>query len=133
VAPRFEPRRVPRRRHPTPGDLLLFLGLVAAVPLSRRATAAGDAGGRIAVQCGDETPRSLDPHRDADLELHGPLGSTRLRIRDGEAWIESSPCRQQLCRRMGRIHGPGRVIACLPNRVLVRFEGAAPGVDGVTR
>jgi hypothetical protein len=34
---------------------------------------------------------------------------------------------------MGRISGPGRVLACVPNRVLVQFEGQADDVDGVSR
>jgi hypothetical protein len=123
------------RRRPTVGDVLLLVLLVAAVPLSRRATAAAAGGGpeRLVLRSEPAGMQVVDARRDGEYELRGPLGATRLRLRGGRAWIVESPCPGQLCRRMGRISGPGRVLACIPNRVLVEFEGRAAEVDGVSR
>jgi hypothetical protein len=128
-------RRAPRRRGPTRGDILLLAALVLAVPALRYASAGGSRvpGGVLVVRCGDAPELRLDARRDGDFDLHGPQGETLLRLRGGEAWIAAAPCRNQLCRRMGRISRPGRALVCLPNRVLVRFVGAAPDVDGITR
>jgi len=114
--------------------MVLLLVLVGLVPLSRAATMppARDAHVLVVETVGGAVQR-LDVRRDGDVDLPGPLGITRLRMRGGQAWIVSSPCPGQLCRRMGRLTGPGRVLACLPNRVLVRFAGGSGDVDGITR
>lgn len=121
-----------RRRAPTWGDVLLALVLVAAIPLSRRVGAAPAAGVWLEVRCGDQPVQRLDSRRDAEIRLTGPLGATTLRIEHGAAWIAAAPCRNQLCRRMGRIDRPGRSLVCLPNRILVRFAGIGPDIDGVS-
>jgi len=121
------------RRRPTAGDLLLLALLIAAVPLSRRATASGPGSERLLVRSEPAGVQVVDARRDGEFALVGPLGTTRLRLQGGAAWIVESPCPGQLCRRMGRISGPGRVLACVPNRVLVQFEGQADDVDGVSR
>ena len=56
-------------------------------------------------------------------KLHGPLGDTIVVIRDGKAFIESSPCPDELCMRAGSISRAGQWIACLPNRIIVRIGG----------
>lgn len=127
----------PRRRlraGPTWGDALLVLLLVAAIPVAHRAVArpAAASSHLLLVESAEAPVQRLDARRDADVVLHGPLGETRLRIEGGEAWIAAAPCRNQLCRRMGRLSGPGRPLVCLPNRVLVRFVGEPTGLDGVT-
>ena len=122
-----------RRRRPTVGDLVVLVALIATVPLSYRATAAGGTSERLIVRAEGSPPRIVDARHDADIDLRGPLGTTRLRIRGGQAWIVESPCRGQLCRRMGRISGPGRLLACIPNRFWVEFEGRAADVDGISR
>jgi hypothetical protein len=55
--------------------------------------------------------------------VSGPLGITIVRIGDGAAWIEDSPCRDKLCVASGRISKPGQWIACLPNKVFLRIGG----------
>lgn len=124
-----------RRRAPTPGDWILLLLLLAAVPLVRSAGRTGADGARIAVRAPSGPDRFLDPGRDTTLAVAGPLGDTLVRVQARQVWIAASPCRNQLCVRMGHLRGPGRALVCLPNRVLVRFDGKArtPGVDAITR
>jgi hypothetical protein len=63
---------------------------------------------------------------DADerVDVSGPLGNTVVRIRRRQAWVESSPCANQLCVSSGRISGHGVWAACLPNNVFLRIEGS---------
>ena len=58
---------------------------------------------------------------------------TRLRVRDGEAWVEAASCHNQICRRSGHIHRVGQILVCVPNRIVVRFTAGDLDVDGVTR
>jgi hypothetical protein len=61
---------------------------------------------------------------DETVSVPGPIGNTIIRIHDNKAWVESSPCDNQICVAGGRIHQPGIWIACLPNNVLLRIKGS---------
>jgi hypothetical protein len=53
----------------------------------------------------------------------GPLGDTIVRIQDNQAWVESSPCTNQVCVAAGHVHAQGDWVACLPNNVFLMIEG----------
>ena len=53
----------------------------------------------------------------------GPLGNTTVRLRENQAWIESSPCDNQNCVVTGRLFRHGQWAACLPNNVLLVIQG----------
>jgi len=57
------------------------------------------------------------------IKVPGPLGNTVVRIHDNQAWVESSPCDNQICVAAGRLRGHGDFAACLPNKVFVMIEG----------
>jgi len=81
-----------------------------------------------------ETPEGaflypLDEDRVLDFE--GPLGTTRLFIRDGHVGFESSPCTNQICVLAGTVETPGEWNACLPNRVFARVMGKVTPEEGV--
>ena len=63
------------------------------------------------------------------VDLEGPLGPTRLEIRDGRARILSSPCPTKACIGMGAIARRGELLACVPNQLLVRIDGEGGGAD----
>ena len=62
------------------------------------------------------------------VDLEGPLGSTRLEIRDGRARILASPCPTKACIGMGAIARAGELLACVPNQLLVRIDGEGKGM-----
>jgi hypothetical protein len=57
------------------------------------------------------------------VHVHGAIGDTVVRVSRGDAWIESSPCENQICVASGHIHRAGDWVACLPNVVFIRIEG----------
>ena len=64
------------------------------------------------------------------VSVPGPLGVTHVVLDGGGAYIHDSPCKGKIGINMGRITTAGSWVACLPNRVFVRIEGAAnKGVD----
>lgn len=56
------------------------------------------------------------------LDAEGPRGKTRIRVADGMAWVEESPCGHQLCRKAGPIGRSGQALACVPNGVILSVE-----------
>ena len=72
--------------------------------------------------------------QDGAYDIPGPLGTTVVRVKGGAVRVEASPCRHQVCVRMGRASRPGAVIVCVPNAVVVRVLGRSDaGRDALTR
>jgi hypothetical protein len=74
----------------------------------------------------------LDGEGVREIEVRGPLGTTKVRVGEGTAKIVSSPCPERICQKMGAISAPGDWVACIPNGVVLRIE-ARHELDGVTR
>lgn len=70
---------------------------------------------------------------DRIVEVEGPLGITEVVISEDEVWVRSSPCREKICIKMGRIKRVSEQVVCIPNRVVVEVVGENGRVDGVTR
>jgi len=115
------------------GDyLIIFCSVFISIFLLVRYFASSAEGRMVEITGRDfYVSYSLDEERIIDVT--GPLGSTRVKIVDGNAWIEYSPCREKICIRMGKINRIGEQIVCVPNRVLVEIRGGKGDIDGVSR
>jgi hypothetical protein len=125
-----------KRKAFTALDALVLGALLAGNwVLVSRATSVGPATAVevISVQGSSTVPLGADRH----LDVTGPLGVTVVELGPDGAEVRSSPCPLQICVRSGPISRPGRVVACLPNRVAIRLLAAestrAEGVDAVGR
>lgn len=58
------------------------------------------------------------------LELAGPAGVTSVLVGDAGVQVAAASCRHATCQRQGRIAMPGEMIACAPNRLVLRVETA---------
>jgi len=67
----------------------------------------------------------------------GPLGISEIEIREGRARMLSSPCPEQTCVQTGWIDSQGRIICCVPNKIIIWIsdhENRSPDqFDGITR
>lgn len=112
--------------------VLALLGAVVAA-LSLPGVAGGKRGKAEVLTTGGRVT-ALDLARDAVTEVSGPLGVTRLEVRDGRVRVLSSPCPRQDCRDRGWIGEAGEMLVCLPNEVVVRLPGARRSApDGVAQ
>jgi len=105
------------------GLLLLCLVLLAWLTpggQGRRLVAERD--GRVIFVAPLDQPRRF--------ALEGPLGQTELEIAGGAVRVLASPCPHQVCVAMGSIDRAGELLACVPNHLLIRIEGTAPGERG---
>ena len=100
--------------------LLLVVAILVAVsfvlPLRR------EAGGQVIATVQDRVVFVAPLNIDRTVDLQGPLGTTVLQIAAGKVRILSSPCRNKTCVRMGEVHQDGDVLACLPNKLVIRIE-----------
>lgn len=75
----------------------------------------------VEVTVNAEVVATLDISKDTTLDIQGfDNGTNHLVIKDGMAWIDEASCPDKVCIHQGRIQLNGQLIACRPNRVLVR-------------
>ena len=82
-------------------------------------------GSELLIYSGERLIYKLPLTEDRELELTGPLGVTLLEVADRSVRVVSSPCRDKTCMRMGHIEHAGELLACVPNRIVVRIAGPA--------
>lgn len=117
------------------GDGAIILILLALIPVT--VLKLGTAGGESAVvevEVQGRRTLSLPRSESGFREVSGPLGLTRIEIREGRVRVVSSPCPLKICQRAGWIDSAGEIIVCLPNEVVVRLPGRADGdLDALSR
>ena len=75
--------------------------------------------------------REIPLDADTSFEIRGDYLNA-ISVAEGRAFFADSDCPGKDCVHSGAISGPGRSIACLPNRVEIRVSGRAD-VDFVVR
>jgi len=58
------------------------------------------------------------------IELRGPAGRTTVQVDAHGARVVAASCRHATCRLQGVVSRPGELIACAPNRLVLRVETA---------
>jgi hypothetical protein len=86
----------------------------------------------VAIEVDQERVARYSLSKDRITHVEGPLGKTKIEIRDGKARILKSPCKLKVFIKSGYIQYADRISVCLPNKVVVRVEGNAErGLDAV--
>ena len=116
----------------TRADWLLLLSVLLCLPLLyvHFWQPAGTANW-LEILAGDDPGQVVAMAPDRQLEIDGPLGTSRIEIRDGRARFLSSPCRGKVCIHAGWLEHTGELTACLPNRVGIQLLGRHPRFDAV--
>ena len=66
------------------------------------------------------------------VTIEGKNCTNIVTIEGGQAKMQESTCKNQVCVRHAAISEGGESIVCLPNRVVVRIEGKGGGYDAVS-
>lgn len=109
------------------GDWLILaagLALVAGLWLHQ----VGSLDGRVVIRLDGAVFAEASLRLNRIIAVPGPLGESRVEIRDGKVRVAVDPSPRQLCVKQGWIP-PGGAAVCLPNRVTV--ENAAAGYDSL--
>ena len=69
---------------------------------------------------------------DQTTNIKGLLGTTAIEVKKSQVRIIRSPCKNKICIKSGYIRYADRIVACIPNRVVVRIIGETHrGIDAV--
>lgn len=107
----------------TPFDRKLLIVVMIGIAFSFLLPLSQGPGTRVVVSSGDKIVFVAPLDQPRQVTLEGPLGITELNIHDGRVKIISSPCPNKTCIRMGEARHAGDLIACVPNRLIIRIEG----------
>jgi hypothetical protein len=91
-------------------------------------------GKQLVIYAGEKIVFSGPLAQDRRLDLQGPLGVTSIEVAGGRVRVVSSPCPRKICIGMGEAWRSGDLLACVPNRIVVRIEGeGSKGYDLLSR
>ena len=51
---------------------------------------------------------------------------------NGEIWVESSPCKDKICMRTGKLCRAGESAVCVPLKTVVSIKGTTENIDVIT-
>ena len=115
--------------------LLIFAALVGSVGLLLHQRYPAQPGTQVLVEVDRAEWGSFSLSRSQRLQIVGPLGMSEVEIDPRGVRIVSAPCPHQICVRRGWVQRRGEIIACVPNRLILRVGGTAgdAGLDAVVR
>ncbi|MCB1916760.1 MAG: NusG domain II-containing protein [Rhodocyclaceae bacterium] len=119
-------------RHLRVGDVLTLAvaaaGCVASFALMWR----GEAPDRAIVRAGGRIVAELPLDRHRELDVAGPIGTTRIEVDSGRARVASDPGPRQYCVRQGWLSRGGAVAICAPNQVSLSLNGGDNSHDSLS-
>lgn len=111
-------------------DRLLVALLLAATLASFALVGGAPEGARLVVERQGEIIFTAPLKTDREVRLSGQLGESLLVIKSGRVRFREAPCQNRVCIGMGEVSRSGELLACVPNGLLLRIEGPAPGESG---
>ena len=116
----------------TLGDKILIVFFILVIFYLFSKTGIGTTGDWVVIEMNQ---REVSRHRlneNRVIPVKGRLGITEVEILNGKARIRHSPCKNKICIKAGDIQYADRLLACIPNRVVVRVIGEQQrGVDAI--
>lgn len=67
-----------------------------------------------------------------EITLSGDLGDNVILVSNGRIEMKSADCPDKLCVNHGELKSSSSPIVCLPNKVVIKFEGSTDGADAKT-
>ncbi len=91
--------------------VVFVLSLVLLVSFSKQ-------GSRVVIKQNNEIiyDQSIKLNKTVDV------GTNCVTIKDGEVFVSSASCKNQICVNTGKISKKGESIVCLPNKVIVEIK-----------
>jgi len=104
-----------------PGDwLTLFGGALLTIWLAATLWQGGIADKAI-IRSGGNIFREVSLSRNQVVEVPGPLGVSRITVRNHKVRVASDPGPRQYCVHQGWLKQAGEIAICLPNQVSVEL------------
>lgn len=87
---------------------------------------------KLRIRQGDSVYATLSLDQVRTLEIHGPLGISKVALNHGKVRFEQSPCHNQYCVHQGWLSKAGQAAICLPNQVSIELLGSDKLYDSLS-
>lgn len=67
-----------------------------------------------------------------EITLSGEYGDNVILVSNGHIEMKSADCPDKICVNHGELKSSSSPIVCLPNKVVIKFEGSTDGADAKT-
>ena len=67
-----------------------------------------------------------------EITLSGDFGDNVILVSNGRIEMKSADCPDKICVEHGELKSSSSPIVCLPNKVVIKFEGSTDGADART-
>ena len=108
--------------------IFICLALVLTAVILLRPTRSG----LVGIYRDGELIETVDLSKDRSIPLDGAAGGAVAAVRDGEIYMESADCPDQVCVEHGPLKPGGTPILCLPNHLSIQWLEQNAAVDAVT-
>lgn len=116
---------------PLAGDwLVITLSLMLVIMLFKTLWHSEHAA-KLQIRQGNTIYATLSLDQERTLDIHGPLGDSRIVVHHGQVRFEHSPCTNQYCVHQGWLSRAGQVAICLPNQVSLELLGSKKPYDSL--
>ena len=88
--------------------------------------------GRVGIYRDGKLIEAVDLTKDRTIPLDGAAGGATAAVQDGEIYMESADCPDQVCVEHGPLKPGGTPIICLPNHLSIQWLERNTAVDAVT-
>lgn len=109
------------------GDIIILIVLIVAIVLSV-VFFTQDKASTASIYIDGVLKYTIDLSVDSDTTILD--GKMIISVRDGEIFVASSDCKEQLCTHSQPISKNGGIIVCLPNKIVIKVSSEE--VDAIT-
>lgn len=113
------------------GDWFIVAISISAVALLFATLWHTEPANKLRIRQGDAIYATFSLDQKHELEIHGPLGISKIVIDNGKVRFERSPCHNQYCVHQGWLDKTGQVAICLPNQVSLELLGSKKLYDSL--
>lgn len=117
--------------NPLAGDWLVIAASLMLVILLFKTLWHGEHATKLRIRQGNTIYATLSLDQERTLDIHGPLGDSRIVVHHGQVRFERSPCTNQYCVHQGWLSRAGQVAICLPNQVSLELLGNKKPYDSL--
>lgn len=111
------------------GDIILIvLVIITAVMIS---VIVNRNGSNVVVEADGKVVAAFSLDDDREYVYRGDFKNV-ITVKDKKVYISYADCPDKTCVHSGKIDSVGRIICCLPNKLLVRISSDAAGMDVIS-
>ncbi len=108
----------------TRGDnLLILFVLIASLASLLIIKHLSQPGKMVVVKVAGQITHQLPLQEDREIQVTGPLGLTKIQIKNQKVRIVASACPNKTCVKSGWISSAHHLLVCVPNQVVINISG----------